>query len=598
MVSAKINILGIAPYEAMKCSMQRIADSLEDIQLDAYVGDMKDGADILQRNLGNDYDVIISRGGTAETISKLTSIPVVDIPLSVYDVLRTIKLAENYADRYAIVGFSSITEIAHLLCNLLQYSIDIYTIHSEEEVRSCVVRLKQEGYRMVIGDMITYTTAMSLGLNAILITSGNEAIASAFDNARKLSASYLRLRQENRLLREALTQDPCHIVVLSETGELLFSNRDSSGMESLHSLLRRELPHVLASGPRRLMRTASDTLLSIRCHVVSHGPAKYVVFYVTSSKHPVLTDRTGLSYLNEKEIQEGLFNSFYSVSGAMGQLQSTIEQVGASSFPVMIIGEDGTGKGEIAQILYTHSTYRNNPFICIDCELLDAKSWNYLTESDSSPLNDTGNTLYLKNLPALPQEWSKALLARILDANVGKRNRLIFSCVSEDGHNIPGAGQEFVKYLSCLTVCLPPLRDRAMEIPSLSSIYLGSLNVALGKQIIGFDTQAMRLLQEYNWPRNYTQFKRILTELATLTTTPYISSHSVITLLDRERGQANGKGLTPGGDAFLNLNRPLDEITHEILLRVLEKNGGNQSATAKQLGISRSTLWRYLSRSN
>ncbi len=108
--------------------MQRLASERNDIELDTFVGDLNEGVRIVQQNLHNDYDVIISRGGTASLIEATTSVPVVEVSLSVYDILRAIKLAENYANRYAIVGFPRITDSAHTLSSLLQYQIDIFTI--------------------------------------------------------------------------------------------------------------------------------------------------------------------------------------------------------------------------------------------------------------------------------------------------------------------------------------------------------------------------------------------------------------------------------------------------------------------------------------
>ena len=98
----------------------------------------------------------------------------VDIHISVYDVLRTMKLAENYTSLYAIVGFPSITEPAHTLCSLLNFDLDILTVRSAEEVRHTLERLKQGGYRMVVCDMVTHTIAREMGFDAFLITSGGE----------------------------------------------------------------------------------------------------------------------------------------------------------------------------------------------------------------------------------------------------------------------------------------------------------------------------------------------------------------------------------------------------------------------------------------
>ena len=73
--------------------------------MDAYVGDLSHGKELVLRHIGENYDAIISRGGTAQLIKEVTEIPVVEISLSVYDILRAIKLAENYQERYAIIGF-------------------------------------------------------------------------------------------------------------------------------------------------------------------------------------------------------------------------------------------------------------------------------------------------------------------------------------------------------------------------------------------------------------------------------------------------------------------------------------------------------------
>ena len=81
------------------------------------------GLEIVQSYDLDDFDIIISRGGTAKMISANVTIPVVEVEISVYDILRAIKLAENYSNRFAIIGYPAITNCAKMLCNLLQYDI-------------------------------------------------------------------------------------------------------------------------------------------------------------------------------------------------------------------------------------------------------------------------------------------------------------------------------------------------------------------------------------------------------------------------------------------------------------------------------------------
>ncbi len=132
------------------------------------------------------------------------------------------------------------------------------------------------------------------------------------------------------------------------------------------------------------------------------------------------------------------------------------------------------------------------------------------------------------------------------------------------------------------------------ELPKLlNRIFTGTHNH--GRQISGFEPKAMEMLLDYDWPENYAQFKRMATELAVLTDTPYITSHSVANILDKERSS-----IVPTRESarssFLDqeLTRPLDDITRDIIRHAVAANNGNQSLTAKQLQISRTTLWRYM----
>ena len=147
MIETHTRILGIAPYDGMRTAMEQAAQAYPNVEMDIYTGDLEDGQAIVQQMPPNSYDCIISRGGTAALIRQVTDLPVVDIHISVYDVLRTMKLAENYSSLYAIVGFPSITEPAHTLCSLLDFNLDILTVNNAAEVRHPLERLQQGGYR-------------------------------------------------------------------------------------------------------------------------------------------------------------------------------------------------------------------------------------------------------------------------------------------------------------------------------------------------------------------------------------------------------------------------------------------------------------------
>ena len=158
------------------------------------------------------------------------------------------------------------------------------------------------------------------------------------------------------------------------------------------------------------------------------------------------------------------------------------------------------------------------------------------------------------------------------------------------------AGMEFVEKLSCLTLYLPPVRQRAAQLPAIANIYLSYLNTALAKQIFGLEAEAMTQLQEFDWPHNYTQFQRILQELAQMTHGNYITAKEVQEVLRRERTMATVNKLVEDAGEPLDLNQTLDRINQDIIHRILAQENGNQSRTAARLGISRTTLWRLLNR--
>lgn len=224
MIETHTRILGIAPYDGMRTAMEQAAQAYPNVEMDIYTGDLEDGQAIVQQMPPNSYDCIISRGGTAALIRQVTDLPVVDIHISVYDVLRTMKLAENYSSLYAIVGFPSITEPAHTLCSLLDFNLDILTVNNAAEVRHTLERLQQGGYRMVVCDMVTHTIAREMGFDAFLITSGVESLHAAIDQAVNISSWFGQLRQENLFLRSITQGQNGRVIVMESNGDLFYSS--------------------------------------------------------------------------------------------------------------------------------------------------------------------------------------------------------------------------------------------------------------------------------------------------------------------------------------------------------------------------------------
>ena len=134
----------------------------------------------------------------------------------------------------------------------------------------------------------------------------------------------------------------------------------------------------------------------------------------------------------------------------------------------------------------------------------------------------------------------------------------------------------------------------ADRIPALVNLSLSHLNADLPRQIMGAEPEAIRMLQGFQWPHNYTQFRRVIGELAVTAAGQFITAEEVRQTLRKERHVAVFHLRAENAAAPLDLNRTLEEINQDIALRVIQETGGNQTAAAKRLGISRTTLWRLV----
>lgn len=142
-------ILGIAPYQNLKTAMILAAEKYEEVELTAYTGNLEDGVQLASQHMNEGFDLILSRGGTAEMIRTIASIPVIEIPVSINDLLRAILLLENVTEPYAVVGFPNITRPAHALSEMMIYKMNIVTIHHPNELDSALKALKEEGTEKV-----------------------------------------------------------------------------------------------------------------------------------------------------------------------------------------------------------------------------------------------------------------------------------------------------------------------------------------------------------------------------------------------------------------------------------------------------------------
>lgn len=586
-----VHILAIAPYEAMAAALQRSAESFPDVLLETYTGDLQEGADIVRRMDLSSFDAILSRGGTAELIQQATDLPVVEIPVLINDVLRTIKLAESYTDRMAVVGFSGVTGNAHTLCNLLRMEIPIETVRGPEEIPEVLNRLRKMQINTVICDAVTHRTARSSGFQALLITSGERSLHEAIRSALQQGRRFRALRSENTMLRSVLRQTLEQCMVLDSEKDVVYASNGRPSEEAV-AAMRRRISSIPANRDLLFYHQEGATLHTVTASRFQLQNRQLYLFRDQPARISLRSAQSGIRFYDEAECEQLLSGSFFTLGGSKGELETRLASLSRQKDPVMILGEEGTGREQAARALYLQSEMKNHPFVVVDGARISDRSWSYLTEHDDSPLGTTGTTVFFHHLEELSPQRQHTLLSMIEESNLARRLRLLFACEVQDGRAVHAFTRELASRLNPLSVQLPALRNRRDEIPALASVYLSNLNMELGKQISGFEPGTLEMLVRYDWPGNYAQFKRVLHELSVMTDGHYISGTDTAEMLGQERTFFRD---APDRAVFSTEGMTLEEMTRKIIEHSLAENNGNQSETARRLGISRSTLWRILS---
>lgn len=595
----KIKILGIAPYEGLELLMKQYALKYKNkVDLTSVFGNMEAGAQ-LACELYSDYDVIISRGRTANMILDKVSIPVIDIGLNHYDVLRCIKIAESTKSKFAILGYHSLTDIAESLADLLKTHYDIFSCSTKDEARIMLDQLKSLGYTTVICDTMPYEYAKIIGITPIMLTSSVESLKKSIDTAIRTWQNNENLYQSIGIMKHILNESSNMYVVLDGSGNTMYSTLRTKDSDKILSALKEELPSLFSVEERSFFITIGNRMYSVLAYTHTES-SLFVSFTIMPSMIPLGYSRYGITILDKKTALKNFMDSYYSNTEIYRDLSSYLEHLSEAPASLMVAGEIGTGKDHVAHILYVKSIYSDNPLYVINCSLLTDKTWDFLVNNYNSPFTDNGNTIYIANINSLSEKRMKHLLSIILDTNLHNRNHLIFSCmIGENGiehHTV----LQLINAISCLVISLDPVRKQMSAMLKSSSLYIDTLNQTFGTQVIDLSAEAAAEVCSYSWPQNITQFKRVLKSAVLETQTSYITDVTIRRLIDQECLLLPHGGMTSdtvkSSSISLNLNRPLDEINYDIIKEVLKNCDGKQTVAAKKLGISRTTLWRYINR--
>jgi transcriptional regulator with PAS, ATPase and Fis domain len=306
------------------------------------------------------------------------------------------------------------------------------------------------------------------------------------------------------------------------------------------------------------------------------------------------------SQLEERYKLDGLVGR----SPVMRDLFHLLEVVASTSSTVLITGETGTGKELAARAIHHNSPRRANRFVAINCSaipetLLEAELFGHTRGAFTSAHQEReglfvaarGGTLYLDEISELPLSLEVKLLRALeesairpvgADREVAVDARIVASTQHDLAQLVAERRfrEDLYFRLNVVHIVLPPLRDRPEDVAALAAHFMQSLSAELGMQPMPLEESTLRRLQEHHWPGNVRELKNVIERTLMLGQLPEES--------------LNGRPHAPQAIAEYPLDWSLDEVKDHHMTRVLEAAGGNKSAAARRLGVSRKTLERRL----
>jgi transcriptional regulator with PAS, ATPase and Fis domain len=588
-----IKALAIVPYEGLYEMMKEVTEDVHDIEFRIELGNLHEGVAIAKEAEKNGYHVIISRGGTASLIQEAVSIPVIDIQVSGYDVLRILTMVKGFSRKAAIVGFSNITQGAGTICKLLDFDIKTLTITKEIEVKEMLTNLKDRDYEVVIGDVVTVQVAKELGLTGVLITSGKEAIIDALEETRRTYHVFSQLQQDVSFYKTILSCSDQAIGVVNKDEEVIYSNerfnQDFNWAKVKNSDTIRNLIQEIVITGQKISKTIhiDDTFWKITaCSNENH----IVLFMENNLSNETANQGEGVN-VNAIEIHtpDSTFSPFTGKSEQIQNVLKKIEQYSKKDDAVWISGETGNGKSVAAQSIYQNRRSQCEPFIILNCEQLTAEQLKEINEGFFLTLSE--GVIFLRNIHKLNPYVQKELYLVYTNGN-GKKLKWIVSSDDNMDDKVKSGSfhQELYNALAGLTIHIPPLRERREDIEDLVHLFITELHPKYGNGVIGIREEAMEEIIKYDWPGNIEQLKQVIEQLFLQSHTYYIEKEEVEALLERIELKEKKDDLF----VQIDITGKLEDIEKQVIRKVLEEEGLNQSKAAKRLGINRSTLWRKL----
>ncbi len=582
------------------------------------LGLLSEGVRKARRLAAEGVEIFISRGATAKGIADaLPHCTVITVSITGFDLLRAWYAARNHGERVGVVAFSSMIQGIDCLNEMFDAQLMVFPLEREEEAEERIMEAKAAGADVVMGGIVTGLAAGQVGLPAVVISNGLEAVSEAVREALRISHA-LDQEKAKSLLREAvITYVDNGIVAIDAEGRVTLMNPKAARMVRVNagaadgSLLRDlwpelELEETLEAGQEELgsvLKCLGRDVICNKIPLVINGKTLGAV----ATCHDVRAIQKMEATVRNNALASGhrataRFSDILGNSPAIRRAISTAENYALTEATVLIQGETGSGKELFAQGIHNHGRRAKAPFVAVNCaalpgQLLESELFGYVAGAftGANPKGKAGllelahgGTVFLDEIAELePSTQGKILrvlqerrVMRLGDDHLTPVDVRVITATNKDLRSMVEAGSfrdDLYYRLNVLRLDLPPLRERTQDIPVLAAHLLRACAKNRAHPP-GLSAGAVAALCRHTWPGNIRELQNIMERTAATITAATVSEAAIHELLSDAR---------PGPSSLLGC-----EAESAELREALAQCRGKPGKAAKLLGISRSTLWR------
>jgi DNA-binding NtrC family response regulator len=299
----------------------------------------------------------------------------------------------------------------------------------------------------------------------------------------------------------------------------------------------------------------------------------------------------------------------------MAKIFDLIEAVADSKTTALITGESGVGKSLIARAIHARSPRREGPFVEVACgalpeTLLESELFGHVRGAFTHAVADKegkfaaadGGTIFLDEIatasPQLQVKLLRVLQERAFEP-VGSNQTIhvdarVILATNHDLETEVQAGRfrnDLYYRINVVNIELPPLRERIGDIPLLAEHFLAKYSDAAAKKPHDFLPETMAIMQRYSWPGNIRELENCVERAVVLSRHPFIGPDDLPPAILKDAGSDEAAPVSVAGRT---LEHALAGSEKQIILAALEANNGSRQATAAQLGIDRTTLYKKM----